>query len=88
MRAHHAMRQLLSTRNVFITSKYASRMLPKEGRFREFVVNNPVRDELFSAQAGLGARLDGQPIRHPAKERLVDCVVEVIGRRFLFMGGV
>jgi hypothetical protein len=27
MRAHHAMRQLLSTRNVFITSKYASRML-------------------------------------------------------------
>jgi len=41
------------------------------------VIYDPVRDELFSAQAGLGARLDGEPIRHPAKERLVDCVVSL-----------
>jgi myo-inositol-1(or 4)-monophosphatase len=41
------------------------------------VIYDPVRDELFTAQAGLGARLDGEPIRHPAKERLVDCVVSL-----------
>lgn len=41
------------------------------------VVYDPVRDELFSAQAGLGARLDGTPIRHPAKEKLSDCVVSL-----------
>jgi myo-inositol-1(or 4)-monophosphatase len=41
------------------------------------VVYDPVRDELFSAQAGLGARLDGSPIRHPAKEKLSDCVVSL-----------
>ena len=41
------------------------------------VVYDPVRDELFSAQAGLGARLDGVPIRHPAKEKLSDCVVSL-----------
>jgi len=41
------------------------------------VIYDPVRDELFSAQAGLGARLDGEPIRHPVKERLVDCVVSL-----------
>ena len=40
-------------------------------------IYDPVRDELFSAQAGLGARLDGESIRHPAKERLVDCVVSL-----------
>jgi fructose-1,6-bisphosphatase/inositol monophosphatase family enzyme len=41
------------------------------------VIYDPVRDELFSAQAGLGARLDGSPIRHPAKEKLSDCVVSL-----------
>jgi myo-inositol-1(or 4)-monophosphatase len=41
------------------------------------VVYDPVRDELFTAQAGLGARLDGEPIRHPAKEKLSDCVVSL-----------
>ncbi len=41
------------------------------------VIYDPVRDELFSAQAGLGARLDGEPIRHPAKEKLSDCVVSL-----------
>ena len=39
------------------------------------VVYDPVRDELFTAQAGRGARLDGAPIRQPQKERLSDCVV-------------
>ena len=41
------------------------------------VIYDPVRDELFSAQAGLGARLDGSPIRHPAKAKLSDCVVSL-----------
>jgi myo-inositol-1(or 4)-monophosphatase len=41
------------------------------------VVYDPVRDELFTAQAGLGARLDGEAIRHPAKEKLSDCVVSL-----------
>jgi myo-inositol-1(or 4)-monophosphatase len=41
------------------------------------VVYDPVRDELFSAQAGLGARLDGAPIRHPVKAKLSDCVVSL-----------
>lgn len=41
------------------------------------VVYDPVRDELFSAQSGLGARLDGSPIRHPAKANLSDCVVSL-----------
>jgi len=41
------------------------------------VIYDPVRDELFTAQTGLGARLDGAPIRHPAKEKLSDCVVSL-----------
>lgn len=41
------------------------------------VIYDPVRDELFTAQAGFGARLDGSPIRHPAKEKLSDCVVSL-----------
>ena len=41
------------------------------------VVYDPVRDELFTAQAGRGARLDGEPIRQPKKERLADCVVSL-----------
>jgi myo-inositol-1(or 4)-monophosphatase len=41
------------------------------------VVYDPVRDELFSAVAGRGARLDDEPIRHPAKEKLSDCVVSL-----------
>ncbi|MEX2547908.1 MAG: inositol monophosphatase family protein, partial [Chloroflexota bacterium] len=41
------------------------------------VIYDPVRDELFTAQAGLGARLDGEPIRHPAKANLSDCVVSL-----------
>jgi myo-inositol-1(or 4)-monophosphatase len=39
------------------------------------VILDPLRDELFSAIAGRGAWLDGAPIVHPAKERLIDCVV-------------
>lgn len=41
------------------------------------VIYDPLRDELFSAQAGLGAHLDGKPIRMPHKERLADCVVSL-----------
>jgi myo-inositol-1(or 4)-monophosphatase len=41
------------------------------------VVYDPVRDELFSAHAGDGARLDGQPIHHPPKPSLSDCVVSL-----------
>ena len=41
------------------------------------VIYDPVRDEMFTAQEGLGARLDGLPIRHPAKQKLSDCVVSL-----------
>mgnify|MGYP002336098477 CR=1 FL=1 len=41
------------------------------------VIYDPVRDELFTAQAGRGARLDDRPIRHPQKEKLSDCVVSL-----------
>jgi len=41
------------------------------------VIYDPVRDELFTAQAGRGARLDGEPIRHPVKDKLLDCVVSL-----------
>ena len=41
------------------------------------VVYDPVRDEMFTAEAGRGAWLDGAPIRQPVKERLVDCVVSL-----------
>jgi myo-inositol-1(or 4)-monophosphatase len=41
------------------------------------VVYDPTRDEMFTAQAGHGARLDGQPIRMPAKENLSDCVASL-----------
>ena len=47
------------------------------GRSVVGVIYDPVRDELFTAQAGLGAWLDGAPIRHPAKEKLSDCVVSL-----------
>jgi myo-inositol-1(or 4)-monophosphatase len=39
------------------------------------VLFDPVRGELFTACAGQGARLDGEPIHHPAKEKLSDLVV-------------
>ena len=41
------------------------------------VVYDPTRDELFSAQAGRGARLDGRPIHAPNKEKLADAVVSL-----------
>ncbi|MDQ3871141.1 MAG: inositol monophosphatase [Chloroflexota bacterium] len=41
------------------------------------VVYDPVRDELFSAVAGNGARLDDEPIQHPGKEKLSDCVISL-----------
>jgi myo-inositol-1(or 4)-monophosphatase len=41
------------------------------------VVYDPARDELFSAQAGGGAHLDGKPIHHAAKPRLADLVLSL-----------
>lgn len=41
------------------------------------VVYDPTRDEMFTAQAGAGAKLDGIPIRNPGKEKLLDCVVSL-----------
>ncbi|MEO6350733.1 MAG: inositol monophosphatase family protein [Candidatus Limnocylindrales bacterium] len=48
-----------------------------DGRPVVGVVYDPARDEMFTAQAGRGARLDGAPIRHPAKAKLSDCVVSL-----------
>ena len=39
------------------------------------VLFDPVRDELFTACAGEGTRLDGEQVRHPTKEKLSDLVV-------------
>ena len=41
------------------------------------VLYDPVRDELFSAQAGRGARLDGTAIRHPTKAKMSDLVLSL-----------
>lgn len=41
------------------------------------VVHDPVRVETFTARLGLGAELDGVPIRHPQKEKLSDFVVSL-----------
>jgi len=41
------------------------------------VIYDPTRDEMFTAQAGLGAKLDGLPIHHPGKDKLSDCVVSL-----------
>jgi len=46
------------------------------------VIYDPLRDELFSAVAGAGAQLDGQPIRHPVKDKMSDLVVSLaVSRR-------
>ena len=41
------------------------------------VVYDPTRDEMFTAQAGHGARLDGQAIQMPVKDKLTDWVVSL-----------
>lgn len=41
------------------------------------VVYDPTRDEMFTAQAGNGARLDGRQIGIPEKDKLSDCVVSL-----------
>jgi fructose-1,6-bisphosphatase/inositol monophosphatase family enzyme len=48
-----------------------------QGRPVVGVVYDPLRDEMFSGVADRGAWLDGQPIAHPVKERLIDCVVSI-----------
>lgn len=50
LRAQHALKQLLRTKNVFITSAYASEMLPTTQSYREFVVRNPAPDDLFTLE--------------------------------------
>lgn len=56
--------------------------LVERGRPVLGVVHDPLRDEMFSAVAGGGAQLDGQPIRHPAKEKMTDLVASLaISRR-------
>jgi myo-inositol-1(or 4)-monophosphatase len=47
------------------------------GRPMMGVVYDPTRDEMFTALAGMGAKLDGMPIHHPGKEKLLDCVVSL-----------
>ena len=39
------------------------------------VVYDPTRDEMFSAELGNGARLNGQPIRVSATSRLAECLI-------------
>jgi myo-inositol-1(or 4)-monophosphatase len=41
------------------------------------VIYDPVRDEMFTAVAGLGARLDGIPISHPIKDKMSDLVLSM-----------
>ena len=47
------------------------------GRAAVGVIYDPLRDELFSAVAGGGARLGGSPIHLPDKEHLSDCLVSM-----------
>ena len=49
--------------------------LAVDGRPAVGAVLDPVRDELFTALRGHGARLDGRPIRNPDKEELADYVI-------------
>ncbi len=51
--------------------------LAADGRPAVGVVHDPTRHETFSAAAGEGARLDGQPIVAGDKERLSDFVVSM-----------
>ncbi|MFH1841975.1 MAG: glycosyltransferase family 4 protein [bacterium] len=46
--ARQALRQMLQLENVFIISEYAARMLPAAGNYRQFVVNNPIGNEMFT----------------------------------------
>jgi myo-inositol-1(or 4)-monophosphatase len=51
--------------------------LVEAGRPVVGVVYDPARDELFSAVAGCGARLDGRPISHQPKEKMSDAVMSL-----------
>ena len=51
--------------------------LAVDGRPVAGVVYDPVRDEMFSASVGGGARLDGEPIRHQEKAELSDLVLSM-----------
>jgi myo-inositol-1(or 4)-monophosphatase len=45
------------------------------GRRIAGVIYDPTRDEMFAAEKGSGARLNGQPIRVSATTRLAECLV-------------
>jgi glycosyltransferase involved in cell wall biosynthesis len=45
--AHLAYRQMLKLHNVFVISGYAAKMLPEDGNYRQFLINNPVGEEIF-----------------------------------------
>jgi myo-inositol-1(or 4)-monophosphatase len=51
--------------------------LVEDGRPVLGVVHDPVRGETFTAIAGAGARLDGEEIRLPEKEKLSDLVLSL-----------
>ena len=51
--------------------------LTVDGRPIVGVVLDPMRDELFSAIRDTGAWLDGEPIAHTPKERILDAVVHL-----------
>lgn len=51
--------------------------LVEGGRPTVGVVHDPVRDETYTAIAGEGARLDGQPIEMPQKQNLSDMVLSL-----------
>jgi len=50
LRFRNAYRQMLRTENVILSSGYVSEVLPDDRQYREFVVNNPVGEEIFDIQ--------------------------------------
>jgi len=48
--ARLARRQMLQIKNVIIISEYAARMLPPEVDYQQYIVNNPIGDEMFSIE--------------------------------------
>jgi len=48
-----------------------------EGKVEVGVIYDPMRDELFSARLGCGARLNGAPMRASGQASLADAAVEV-----------
>ncbi|HBP37205.1 MAG TPA: inositol monophosphatase, partial [Clostridiales bacterium] len=49
--------------------------LAADGHLRQGYIFNPWLDELFAAESGGGARLNGRPIRSSQRSALSDCLV-------------